>query len=254
MLLRGLLKNLFIPPTSLLLLLLIAWLGWWRWPRLSRTLLGVSLFSLWILSLPVVGGGLLGLLEAAYQPVTTDPVRLREAQAIVILGGGRNPDSREYNGDTVNGRTLARLRYGALLHRESGLPVLVTGGRVYERDLVSEAELMAEVMQEEFRVPVSWQEGASRTTAENALFTAETLRREQIGKVLLVTHAWHMPRAAGAFASEGLEVIPAPMGFTDVEWGNLLNWLPSPAALQSTYFALHEWLGGLVYQWQQEGE
>lgn len=254
MLLRGLLKNLFIPPTSLLLLLFIAWLGWRRWPRFSRALLGVSLLLLWVLSLPVVGGGLLGLLEAKYQPVTADPERLREAQAIVVLGGGRNPDAREYDGDTVNGRSLARLRYGALLHRESGLPVLLTGGRVHQRDRISEAQLMADVMKKEFHLPVAWQEDDSRTTAENARNSAEILRRQQIGTVLLVTHAWHMPRAAGAFASEGLEVIPAPMGFTDVEQGNLLNWLPSPAALQSSYFALHEWLGGLVYQWQQEGE
>lgn len=253
MLLRGLLKNLFIPPTSLLLLLLIAWLGWRRWPRLSRALLGISLLSLWLLSLPVVGGGMLGLLEARYQPVTeVDAGLLAQAQAIVVLGGGRNSDSREYEGDTVNGRSLARLRYGAHLHRETGLPVLLTGGRVHERDRISEAQLMADVMQNEFQLPVAWQENNSRTTAENAHLSAEILRRQQIDTVLLVTHAWHMPRATAVFAEEGVKVIPAPMGFTDVEQGNLLNWVPSPSALQSSYFALHEWLGGLVYQWQQE--
>lgn len=255
MLLRGLLKNLFIPPTSLLLLLLIAWLGWRRWPRFSRALLGVSLLCLWVLSMPVVGGGMLGVLEARFQPVNElDAAQLASAQAIVVLGGGRTSDTREYEGDTVNGRSLARLRYGAHLHRELGLPVLLTGGRVHERDRISEAQLMADVMQKEFRLPVAWQENNSRTTAENARLSAEMLKQQQIDTVLLVTHAWHMPRAVAVFGEEGLHVIPAPMGFTDVQPSNLLNWLPSPSALQSSYFALHEWLGGLVYQWQQEDE
>lgn len=253
MLLRGLLKNIVIPPTSLLLLLLIAWLGWRRWPRFSRALLGVSLLSLWVLSLPVVGGGMLGLLEADYQPVSeTAPAQLARAQAIVVLGGGRNPDTREYGGDTVNSRSLARLRYGAHLHRQTGLPVLLTGGRVHERDVISEAQLMADVMRNEFQLPVGWQEDNSRNTAENARFSADILQRQQLDTVLLVTHAWHMPRAEAVFAEQGLQVIPAPMGFTDVQFDNPLNWLPSPSALQSSYFALHEWLGGLVYQWQDE--
>jgi len=42
-----------------------------------------------------------------------------------------------------------------------------------------------------------------RETWENAAFTARMLRRENVDKILLVTHAWHMPRAKVAFAAAG---------------------------------------------------
>ncbi|WP_439136183.1 YdcF family protein [Pseudomaricurvus sp.] len=258
MILRALLKNLILPPTSLLLLLLIAWLGWRRWPKFSRTLLGGSLLVFWLLSLPIVGGVMLQSLEKGYQPYAIERVgegvgegvEKVEPEAIVVLGGGRVADSREYSGDTVNSRTLGRLRYGAHLYRETGLPVLLAGGRVYERDVISEAQLMARVMSTEFRVPVEWLEVNSKTTAENAAYSAEILHAQGIESVLLVTQAWHMPRAEGVFREAGLTVIPAPTGFTVVQPDRLMSWVPSVSGLYASYFALHEMLGGWFYRWQ----
>lgn len=255
MLLRALLKSILLPHTSLLLLMLVAWLGWYRWPRFSRALLGFSLLGLWLMSLPLVGGTMLKALENGYQPLAeVGAAEIAKAQAIVVLGGGRSTDAKEFGGDTVNGRTLARLRYGALVHRQTGLPLLLAGGRVYEQDEPSEAQLMAEVMVNEFQVPVSWQETNSRTTAENARFSADILQQQNIHTILLVTQAWHMPRAMAAFEEVGLKVIAAPTGFTDVDLSNVLNWLPSTSAMQSSYFALHEWLGHWVYQWEMADE
>lgn len=278
MMLRALLKNLLLPPTSLLLLMAVAWLGWRRWPKFSRTLLGLSLLVFWLLSLPVVGGSMLAYLEREYQPYSVESgmsresgmsmesgiaepgpgINKREAEtdkpapgAIVVLGGGRVTDSQEYGGDTVNGRTLARLRYGALLYRETGLPVLLTGGRVFESDITAEAQLMSRVMRDEFSVPVGWLEVNSKTTAENAAYSAEILQAQGIESVLLVTHAWHMPRAVGAFEAAGVTVIPAPTGFTVVQRERFLNWLPSVSGLHSSFFALHELLGGWVYRWDE---
>ncbi|MBU3070955.1 YdcF family protein [Aestuariicella sp. G3-2] len=253
MIIRALFKTLLLPPTSLLLLMLIAWLGWRRWPRFSRSLLGGALLVFWILSLPVVGGTLLMYLERGYQPFNPEMLKTESAQgAIVVLGGGRVSDAREYGGDTVNSKTLERLRYGARLYRETGWPILLTGGRVFEeRDLLPEAQLMAQVMTEEFQIPVTWQEEKSKTTAENAAFSAQIFRQQGIETVLLVTHGWHMPRASRVFQQAGLTVIPAPMALTIVEPDRLLSWFPSLSGLSSSYFALHEFLGGWVYRWQE---
>lgn len=256
MIFRALLKTLLLPPASLLLLMLIAWLGWRRWPRFSRTLLGGALLVFWILSLPVVGGSLLVYLERGYHPFSSELSTTGLApEAIVVLGGGRVSDSREYGGETVNSKTLERIRYGAHLYRETGLPILLTGGRVFEdRDLLPEARLMAQVMTDEFQVPVVWQEGESKTTAENAVFSAQILLAQEVDTVLLVTHAWHMPRASRAFEQAGLTVIPAPMGLTVVEPDRFLSWVPSLSGLSSSYFALHELLGGWVYRWQESSK
>ncbi|WP_164558180.1 YdcF family protein, partial [Pseudomonas viridiflava] len=89
---------------------------------------------------------------------------------------------------------LERLRLAARLSKASGLPVLTTGGLHYDEP-PSEAAIMAQSLQDDFGVAVRWQEGLSRTTWENARLTAGILQPQGIKRVVLVTQAWHMPRA-----------------------------------------------------------
>ena len=98
----------------------------WRCrPRLARICVVTGVSLLWLLALPVLGNSMLRSLEG--EPL--DHADLLQAQAIVVLGGGRYRDAPEYGGDTVGEATLVRLRYAAKLHRETGLPLLVTGGK-----------------------------------------------------------------------------------------------------------------------------
>jgi uncharacterized SAM-binding protein YcdF (DUF218 family) len=62
-----------------------------------------------------------------------------------------------------------------------------------------------------------------------------------------VTHAWHMPRAALAFAASGLTVIQAPTMFTFVSSAPRA-FLPGIGAFRNAYFALHEYLGIAWYR------
>src|SRR5688572_5543152 len=108
------------------LLLLGGW-GLWRLrrhPRSGKALLMLSLALLWALSMPWVARTLLKTLE----PERSDPLRALPAQAIVVLAGGQYHMAPEYGMDTVNEATLVRLRYAAHIHRQSGKPVLVSGG------------------------------------------------------------------------------------------------------------------------------
>ncbi len=253
MLLRACMKSLLLPPLPQLLGMVLAWLCWRRWPGLSRVLLAVSFGSLLLLSLPLVGSGLLATLERGYAPPSA--AQIASAEAIVILGGGRISDSVEYGGDIVSNYALARLRYGARLQRATGLPVVVSGGVVGsgvtgEESRQPEAQLMADVLVNDLGIEVAWQEGRSRNTAENARYTAELLRQHRIGRVLLVTHGWHMKRAEGVFAAAGLTVIPAPMSLVESDAVSLSDFVASPKALVASYYALHEWLGIWVYWWQ----
>jgi uncharacterized SAM-binding protein YcdF (DUF218 family) len=171
----------------------------------------------------------------------------RDAEAIVILGGGRNRDSVEYGGDSVKHFTLERLRYGAHLARKLGKPVLVTGGSP-EGEGTPEGRIMAAVLEREFRVPVRWVEERSRNTRENARFSAEILAQAGIKRIYLVSHAWHLARAMPEFQAMGLTVIPAGTGYTldgDVE---LFDFIPSAQALQTSYLASHEWIGLMWYR------
>ena len=110
---------------------------------------------------------------------------------------------------------------------------------------------MKEALVDDFRVPVVWTEEHSRTTWENAEYSKAILDREAIGRVYLVTHAWHMPRAVNAFKAVGLDPVPAPTGFastSSTSEARLLLWLPSARALSDSALALHEHLGLLWYR------
>ncbi len=253
--LHYLLKTLILPPASLFLLALVGLLLLWRWRRLGVTLLVSSLLGLWLLATPQFAGFLLQQLWDQYPPLSKVEVdEADDVQAIVVLGGGQRNSAGEFGGaPALKAISLERLRYGALLQRRSGLPLLVTGGRVYSAMAQSEAQVMATIVQQEWGGGEVWQEDGSRTTWENAVNTAQLLRSQGVSRILLVTHSWHMPRAAWSFRQQGLEVIPAGVGYPGANSGSLnpwLEWLPSASALTNSYYACHEWLGWLTYRWR----
>lgn len=236
-----------LPPLNLLLLsgLGIVLLG--RRPRLGRGLILTSWVLLYGLSTPLVGRTLLQSLEY-YPPLRLPDVR-DAADAIVVLGGGMYCDAPEYAGDSVSGSTLDRLRYAARLHRATGKPILVSGGKPASD--TAEAVAMQETLMNDFHVPVQWIEGQSANTLENVRLSATLLQAQGIRRVYVVTHAWHMPRAVAEFEKVGFEVVPAPTAFTTACRMRVLDFLPRTHGLQLTTLALHEWIGRAWYalQW-----
>ena len=244
--LTKLLTPFVLPPGIFLVVGLTGLLLGRRYRRTGVTLVAVSLISLWVLSTPMVGAALLRKLEI--YPVA-DRAEIQAAQAVVVLGGGRRTAAVEYGGDVVGDRSLERLRYAAWLHRRTGLPLLVSGGRVLTRG-PSEASLMKTTLEEEFGVPVRWAEETGRNTAENAELSAKILRGDGIERVLLVSHAVHLPRAVPLFESEGLHVTPAPTGFVTPPGSRhfVFDLLPRASALRMSARALHEYIGDLWYR------
>jgi uncharacterized SAM-binding protein YcdF (DUF218 family) len=239
---RKVLAALVLPPTGPLLLALagLALLG--RRPRLGRALAWLGTGALLILSLPVVSQALLRSFEAP----ALDLRRPGAAQAIVILGGGVRRNAVEFGGDTLGRLTLERVRYGALVARTTGLPVLVSGGSVYGG--TAEATLMKRALEQEFNVAVRWSEERSRDTRSNAAQSAAILVQAGIRRVILVAHGFDMPRASAEFASAGLQVTPAPtVGAGDrLAFDHPVELLPSMSALQGSYYALYELIAGAV--------
>ena len=126
------------------------------------------------------------------------------APRIVVLGGGRDRDDPAWGADQPSPLALERLRYAARLARASGLPLLTSGG-LHFGEPPSEAKIMADTLKRDFGVDVRWQEEESRTTWENATFSAKLLQPAGVRRVLLVTQASHMPRARWCFERAGFE-------------------------------------------------
>lgn len=236
------------PGTQILLGLLALGLAWRGRRRLAAVPAAVAMVSLYLLATPWGAWQVARPLEAEVTPLTgLQHLKQGGWQVVVVLGGGRTPAAPEFAGkDVPSPQVLTRLRYAALVQRQSGLPLLVSGGRPLEAQR-SEAALMAESLRDDFGVPVRWLEARSRTTAENAAFSAELLAAHDIHRIVLVSHAGHLPRAVALFRAAGLDVLPAPTQFTPAPEGftPLERWTPQHDSLGNSRRALHEWLGRL---------
>ena len=246
---RYIFKQLLMPPGVLLLLML---LGWWlrrRFPRLAAVCFVAGFGGLWLMSLPAVMQWSAGLLER--EPVLEAAqwaTLAQRADAIVILGAGREQNDPGWGAADQPGlMALERLRYAARLARASGLPMAASGGLHYGQP-PSEAALMADAMQRDYGLEIRWREEESRTTWENAAFSAELLQSQGVRRVVLVTQAWHMPRARWCFEQAGFEVITAPMGYLSAGYERPLGgWLPESRVIWQSSQLLNEAIGLLAY-------
>jgi len=238
---KAVLKALVLPPTGFLLLAVLGLGVQRRFPRVGRTLAAGATLALLVISVPFVADRLTDIVDTS-KPF--DQSDARGAQAIVILGGGIRRDAPEYGGDTLGILTLERVRYGAHVARMTGLPVLVSGGAVLGG--VPEALVMRAALESEFGIRVRWVEAQSRTTHENAVRSAELLQQQGIRRVILVAHNFDMRRAKAEFAAQSIDAIPAATGVRDEGSYSLLDYLPSMAGLQQSYFATYVILANVV--------
>jgi uncharacterized SAM-binding protein YcdF (DUF218 family) len=213
-----------------------------RWRRTGIGLALASSLCLFAAATPALSSYLLYRVEEGL-PTAGD---FRQAQAIVVLGG----DVRAGNGadiaDALGPLSLERVVLAARAYRRLRLPVAVSGGRV-GKVRSSEAALMKAVLETDFAVPVAWSEDASRTTWENAAYTARLLQPAGIKTVVVVSQAWHLPRAIWAFEQAGLAARPWPAPRTVWQPRKLDDFLPSIGGLRDTTYALHELIGAAYY-------
>ena len=247
---KSLLVNLVLPPAGLLLVGLIGMALARRRPVTGWLLIVLALGGTWMLSTPYIGRLLLSA-TGEFKPFDGSTVKFFKAedrpQIIVVLGGGRVRGALEYDGDGLRDRTLARIRYAARLHRETGLPLMTVGGKP-DGTGVSEATLMKSALEYEFGVPVRLVENESADTLDGAMTSAALLRQAGYTRILLVTDHGHMRRARAAFKHAGIDAIPAPMGFRGADPRLPSDWLPTAEGLAMSRFALHELAGSVVYQ------
>jgi uncharacterized SAM-binding protein YcdF (DUF218 family) len=232
-------------PFSVAGLMLLAIVLWPGVPRRPRALCAVALVLLW-------GGGcrLVSERVAASLEDRTAPLAAAEApaDAIVVLGGGVMP--------AIPPRTTPelsdagdRVLEAARLWRAGRAPIVLACGGSLD-GTPPEANDLATLLRFLGVAPDAiLQDVHSRNTRENAVEARKLLEPIGARRILLVTSALHMPRAAALFRGAGFEVVPAPTDWLIVDAGSrsglsaVLSMLPNVESLAVTTRALREWLG-----------
>ena len=242
---KAILKSVILPPGVFILALAIALAVWRIRPGLAKWLVGLSCVGMAILSVPAVTGAMYAALLV--HPPLPPSGPLPEAQAIVVLGGGTLLNQPEFGADRPSAGSAGRAHYAVALAKRTGVPILVTGGNP-RGGALSEADVIAQMIEKELGHPVRWRERASNDTWRNAVLTADVLRSETITEIYLVTDATHMRRAVRAFEAQGFGVVPAPTRFLIEPGVRLSNLLPAAYSLGRAGVVANEVLGELTYR------
>jgi len=220
-----------------------------RWPRAGSAVLGSALAVLLLQGWEPLPDALLRRLEAQHPaPAQID---LPRYAGVIVLGGALE-SSYVWEGHAQPALNDAAERMTAalpLLQRQPQLKLLFTGGsgELLTQGL-SEAERARRFYADMGVAPQRLRfESASRTTYENAVLSATLSGVDRTQPWLLLTSAWHMPRALATFEKAGWNVTPWP---TDYRTGRATPWSQYSLAggAGKWHTALHEYLGLLAYR------
>jgi len=220
---------------------------------LQRQRVGTLLVTFGILSLLVFGyspvGNVLLLSLTERFPKWQDDGRAPDG--IIVLGGAIDADSTAARGslevNSAGERVTATLD---LARRYPQARIVFTGGSgsligksLSEAPVASEWLQRLDVARERITLEID-----SRTTDENAAFTARLVTPKSGERWLLMTSAWHMPRAVGAFRRAGFDVEAYPVDWRTRGWIDATETFDSASAgLGRSDIAVHEWVGLITY-------
>ncbi|MGB1799907.1 MAG: YdcF family protein [Gammaproteobacteria bacterium] len=243
----GIIKSLILPPGVFLVAFIVCLFIYFINKRAFIYSSSVLIFFFYLFSTPFFSQNLAAIIEV-YNAIDIESLDKNKSSVIVILGCNRYSNAPEFSGsDTVSACNLVRLRYGAFLQKKTGLPIIVSGGSVYQES-ISEAEMMKDVLVDEFNADILFAEGKSRNTMENAKEVSNLISANNFEQVILVTHASHMLRAEYSFNYYGEPIIPAPTYFysTKDDKPFFFMLLPNIKAFNVTSIILYEIIG---YAW-----
>lgn len=239
-----------IEPVSLMALgALIAAFAAVRGSGRAATLLALSVFLLAAISgWTRAGAWLLSPLEERFPRATASPA---DIAGIVVLGGGfegavnlarGGTEIRDAGDRYVEAAALALAHPGARIVVSGGVGALVSAG---ETDASTAVRFFAKLGIDPRRLIL---EGESRNTDENARFTRDLVDPKPDETWLLVTSAFHMPRAVGLFRKAAFPVTPWPVDYrTPGPGGSLFGGSPA-SNLSDLTLALREWTGLVAYR------
>ena len=207
----------------------------------------LGIFILLFCSIPIVSDKLIAYLESDYKLNQVSEVQ--DADAIVVLSGMVKVIKNKNNLDYEWGESVDRIFAGIELFKENKSQTLIlTRGKLPWSVGIPEGEYLREVAIK-FGVPeknILLTENVENTDQEakaiKKLFSINS------PKVILVTSAFHMPRALTVFEAAGINIVAFPVDFQSSESKiTFMSFIPSSSALSGTSFFVREMIGRVYY-------
>lgn len=206
----------FATPSNLLVSLILLGLLLAFFRRLRRVGIGIAL----VFTLATLGLGLSPVSSYIMMPLENRFPLFEDdgkpVEGIILLGGAVEATESVARDQIVANDSAERvLDTIRLAHRYPSARILISGGggTVFGTG-TAEAPVIAKFLTS---VGISKErlliEDRSRTTDENAVFSMEMVKPREGERWLLVTSAWHMPRAVGVFEKAGFPVVPYPVDY-----------------------------------------
>ena len=218
---------------------------------LRLKVLFLSTVAISILSTPMTAHLLWDELESEYTLKT--PKEMINSDAIVVLSGNNADPIKTEEGFIFQWDDPDRFFGGIALFKAGKAPTLIfTGGQLpwdkgdkTEGDYLKGEAISRGVPEDHILVTRAVQNTAQEADAVRALLDGEDT------KIILVTSAFHMPRATSLFEAEQLIVNPYPVDFKSINGERtIMSFIPSTRGLNGTFEALREFLGRLYYRFK----
>lgn len=231
----------FLPPgIFFLVFFLIAYFAWKKGERFAAKMIVLITMVFYLLSTYLVADMLMGSLESAYEPPAKP-----EGDVVIMLGGGAFSDAPDVDGEgALTASPSARLLTAVRLAQKLDLPILVSGGQVFQESgkeaMIAKRTLVSLGVSED-RILV---EGESQNTVQNAAYSAKILKEHDLKRPILVTSAFHMKRSVLNYEKLGIEVVPYPTDYMVSHHPifHLVKLAPSADALHTNAVVLQECL------------
>ena len=213
----------------------------------------ISLFGLLVLifcSLPIISNKLIFYLEKDYN--LQEVSNIGKADAIVVLSGmistikTKEKLSYEFNG------SIDRILSGIdLIKKDKASFLILTNGKMPWSIEIPEGEYL-----KDFSIKYGIPEDKIlltddvQNTDQEAKAVAKLLNTNK-ANIILVTSAFHMPRAKKVFEAANIKVIPFAVDFkTQIKKITIIDFIPSANSLKDTSHFFREMIGRLYYNFK----
>ncbi|MEE2745513.1 MAG: YdcF family protein [Pseudomonadota bacterium] len=240
----------FVDPGNLIIIGLCigAILLWTRWQSIGKVLICVTaIFGAGVAVVPV-GALLTNILENRFPGNIALPEKVN---GIIVLGGVIDQFiSKDRETPAINGAVERLIAFAKLSERYPEAKLIFSGGSgVLTKQNLKEAHFVGPVF-EMLNVDMTRiiYEDKSKNTFENALFSKELVESEIMHPWVLVTSAFHMPRAIGVFRHTGWNIFPYPVDYQSKKSYKVCCQFSFRGGISSLSHSLHEWIG-LGFYW-----